>query len=49
MVLIIFVIPSLLGISYEIGLHLSEAKTIALELEFALVLEFALALEQDIN
>jgi hypothetical protein len=39
MVLIIFVIPSLLGISYEVGLHLSEAKTIALELalEFALV------------
>jgi len=41
MVLIIFVIPSLLGISYEVGLHLSEAKTIALELE----LEFALTLE----
>ena len=38
MVLIIFVIPSLLGISYEIGLHLSEAKTIALELEFYKVL-----------
>lgn len=41
MVLIIFVIPSLLGIFYEVGLHLSEAKTIelALELEFALELD----------
>ena len=45
MVLIIFVISSLLGIYYEVGLHLSEAKTIALELE----LELELALELDIN
>jgi len=40
MVLIIFVIPSLLGISYEVDLHLSEAKTITLELALALELDF---------
>lgn len=45
MVLIIFVISGLLGISYEVGLHLSEAKTI----ELALELELELALELDIN
>jgi hypothetical protein len=30
------VFPSLRGISYEVGLSLSEAKTIALELDFCL-------------
>jgi hypothetical protein len=30
------VFPSLLGISYEVGLSLSEAKTIVLEFDFAL-------------
>jgi hypothetical protein len=29
----------MLGISYKVGLHLSEAKTIALELEFAFALD----------